>query len=123
MEMQYLSEARQEQLKPIMEVWKEHRRELAEADVMPIGDRPSGRSFTGFYISKGGEPKYMLVFREVTRERKGKFAVPGMDALDNCDDRFKVLAGNAKVEITGAEGEICVEFSKPRAYAFIKIDK
>ncbi len=115
MEMQYLSDERKTQLKKIMNVWKEHRVSLANADVMPIGDKPSGRSFTGFYISNKGKPEYLLLFREVTEENSTMIKCPVKSA------NIEILATNSHAEVEINNGFINAKFSKPRSYAFIKI--
>ncbi|MBQ9116973.1 MAG: glycoside hydrolase family 97 catalytic domain-containing protein, partial [Clostridia bacterium] len=66
MEMQFLSNDRRKQLDKIMPVWKECRNAIAECDVLPIGDKPNGRAFCGFYLSRNGRPEYLLLFRQLT---------------------------------------------------------
>lgn len=114
-EMQFLPQARREELRPIMKVWKEHRSELANADVCPIGEKPSGRSFTGFYISKQGKPKYLLLFREVTEHDSAciKAHVPATEA--------RLLISNADTQVNVLNGEIHAKLAKPRAYAFFEL--
>lgn len=111
-EMQYLPQARREQLAPIMKIWKKHREALAGADVLPIGEKPSGRSFTGFYVSEQGAPKYLLIFREVTDRSSEciKAPVPKTDA--------RLLSSNADAQVEISDGEIRIALSKPRSYAF-----
>ena len=115
MEMQFLSDERRQQLKVIMDVWKNHRNILANADVMPIGDKPNGRSFTGFYISVDEKPEYLLLFREVTDDSCAVLKCPINSA------NAEVLISNADVNIKIDNGFIYAEFSKSRSYAFIKL--
>lgn len=115
MEMQFLSDERKAQLKDIMDVWKKHRDILANADIMPIGDKPNGRSFTGFYISTNQEPQYLLLFREVTDNNSTVIKCPVKSA------NTEVLVSNADVNIKLNNGLIYAEFSKQRSYAFIKL--
>ncbi|MBR2353083.1 MAG: alpha-galactosidase [Clostridia bacterium] len=114
MELQFLGEKRRRELAPLLSVWKEHREALAKADIMPIGERPSGRSFTGFYVSSG-EDRYLLLFREVTDENCGSFKLPIRAG------KAETLASNADVTVTVKDGFAVATFSKPRSYAFIKI--
>ncbi len=116
MEMQFLPQSRRQKLKYIMDIWKEHRAELAKADVKPIGDKPSGRSFTGFYISKDSKPQYLLLFREVTEQA---------DTVIKCSGIYgnaEILASNADVNVEINNSCIYASFSKPRSYAFIKLN-
>ena len=115
MEMQSLPEERRAELTPLMKVWKEHRAALAKADVMPIGEKPSGRSNTGFYISKDGEPQYLLLFREVNECDSAIFTIPAKNA------EAEVLYSNADVKVKIEDGVVSAKFSKPRAYAFVKL--
>ena len=116
MEMQFLSSERRSQLVPLIKVWKEHRRTLAKADIMPIGEIPSGRSNTGFYVSANGKPEYLLLFREANDSEIAKFTLP----VEKAD--AKVLYSNADVSLTIEKGVATAKFSKPRAYAFIKLN-
>ena len=115
MEMQFLPKERRVQMAPIMTAWKEHREDLAKADVAPIGQKPTGRSFSGFYISKDGKPEYLLLFREVTKNDTGEFELP----IDSA--KAEVLCSNADVKIKIKDGKAVATFSKPRAYAFVKL--
>ena len=116
MEMQFLSSERRSQLVPLMKVWKEHRQTLAKADVMPIGEIPSGRSNTGFYVSLNGKPEYLLLFREANDIENAKFTLP----VEKAD--ATVLYSNADVSLTVENGVATAKFSKPRAYAFVKLN-
>jgi alpha-galactosidase len=114
LELQSLPEKRREELKTIMSVWKEHRSALASADIMPIGERPSGRSFTGFYAENKGND-YLLVFREVTDADTCVFRVPVVKG------ECQILASNGDVDIKVDNGAVTATFAKPRCYAFVKL--
>jgi len=115
MEMQFLSAERRAQLAPLMKVWKEHRAILAKADVAPIGKKPTGRSFTGFYVSTDGKPEYLLLFREMNDKETGTFELPIESA------QTEILCSNADVSVTVENGVARATFSKPHAYAFVKL--
>lgn len=114
MEMQFLSAERKEQLKRIIPVWKEHRGAMAQADVMPIGQKPSGRSLTGFLI-RGEEKTYLLAFREVTEEAEMVISVPGFHG------GAEILAENGRAEISAEGKTLRIRFSAPRTYAFLEL--
>lgn len=116
MEMQFLPEARRERLKYVMDIWKQHRSVLSKADVKPIGDKPSGRSFTGFYVSRDNKPEYLLLFREVTEESETVIKCPGVYG------NTEILASNTNVTVEIKNGCIHAAFSKPRSYAFVKLN-
>ena len=115
MELQFLPQKRIDELKRIMPVWKSLKEEFSKCDVMPIGDLPCGRSFTGFLISDEKSPKYLLLFREVTEDSKTVIKAP----VKKCD--ASVLVSNADVNVNVNDGFVEVDFSKPRAYALIKL--
>ena len=114
MEMQFLSENSTDKLKKIIAFWKENREIFSECDASPIGERPSGKSFTGFFMKhEGGE--YALVFREATDKSIGIFTVPS-DAKN-----AKALISNAEIKSEISDGILKVDFSSPRSYALIKL--
>lgn len=117
MELQFLSADRRSQLKNIFSVWKEHRSVLAKADVAPIGEKPTGSGFTGFYVSLEGKPEYLLIFRETTESTKTVMASPIKEA------DTQILASNTDVFVKIKDGLIYAEFKKPRSYAFVKLSE
>lgn len=116
MEMQFLSERRIAELKPIMGVWREHRDRIAELDVVPIGDKPSGRSFTGFAVMNGTRAEYLLLFREVTDSDTGIIKAP-----ITAKDKAELLASNSKGGIKLRDGSIELTLDSPRSYVFMHI--
>jgi len=115
MEMQFLSEPRKREIENILPVWKSLRPFLANADVKPIGDKPSGRSFTGFEISDGNRAKYLLLFREVTDSDHACILT------DTVCAEAAVLASNTDAWVRVFDGHIEISLAKPRAYAFIEL--
>ena len=113
--MQFLSDENTEKLKNIISIFKKYRSVFSEGDVSPIGEKPSGRSFTGFMI-KHNDDEYMLVFREVTEKESGIFFVPSEKTS------IEILYTNTEVSAKIDEGILKVNFSKPRAYALIKLN-
>ena len=114
MELQFLPENRRQELKPIMKVWKDIREDIAASDISPIGERPTGRSFTGFKI-KGKERSYLLLFREVTEKDSYEF-----DLGENVEV-VNTLISNTEISARASDGHIDVRFAEPRAYALIEV--
>lgn len=115
MEMQFLSEERRAELARILPVWKEHRGTLSAADVMPIGEKPSGASFPGFLVCADGAARYLVLFRENTDRPETVIPAPVRAA------EATVLASNADVSIAVEDGFIRARFTKEHAYAFVQI--
>lgn len=116
MEMQFLSDKRRTQLDKIMPVWKQHRSNIATCDVQPIGDKPNGRDFCGFYLSHEGKPEYLLIFRQLTSKDNFSISVP----TNNCDSEILVSNANCKIKIEN--GTAYGVLGKQRSYAFIKLN-
>jgi alpha-galactosidase len=115
MEMQFLSKERRCEIENIIPTWKSLRPFLANADVKPIGDKPSGRSFTGFDISDCSKVKYLLLFREVTD------CDHACMMTDTANAEAKVLASNTQAWVRVLDGCTEVHLAKPRAYALIEL--
>ena len=113
--MQFLSEERRREIEKILPIWKSLRPVLANADVRPIGDKPSGRSFTGFEISGDGRVKYLLLFREVT-ENESTVIKTSTEAAET-----KILASNTDAKISVKDGYTEISLSKPRSYALVEL--
>ena len=114
MEMQFLSKDRIKELKPIISVYKSLRDDLVNADVCPILDKPTGRSFTGFKISVDNKVKYLLLFREVTLTDT---VVASVDFSGDAN----VIISNVGVDVKIADGVLRAKFAKERAYALIEV--
>jgi alpha-galactosidase len=115
MEMQFLSKEHRREIENIFPTWKSLRPFLANADVKPIGNKPSGRSFTGFEISDGSKVKYLLLFREVTD------CDHACMMTDTANAEVKVLASNTQAWVRVLDGCTEVRLAKPRAYALIEL--
>jgi len=113
LEVQFLSDERKKELSRIMPVWKTVRDEIALCDIQPIGECPTGRSFTGFFAC--GEKCYAVVFRELTENDSFTYT------LNREFTSAEVLAGNCEVTATPASNGISVTFSHKNAYALISL--
>lgn len=116
MEMQFLSAEQQETLVPLIQIWQQCRADFVGKDVLPIGDLPNGRAFSGFVVNEGGRATYLLLFREVTVEDTVTFRAPVKTG-----SRAVVLSSNGDVSLTVEDGAVRATFSSPRCYAFIKL--
>ena len=114
MEMQFLTDENSEKLKYMISIFKKYSNLFSKGDIAPIGEVPSGRSFTGFFIRHGGE-EYALVFREATEKDTGIFFVSSEKT------NAEVICSNAEVSICMDVDMLKVNFSKQRAFAFVKL--
>ena len=115
MELQNLSEERRKELKRILPIWSELKEVLGKADIEPFGDKPSGRSHTGFIIRDNEKAKYLLLFREDTKCPKAKFKA------EIGEKEITILASNGNFTVEIEDGEISFSSDKPRSYALIKL--
>ena len=114
METQFLSETNRKKLSETVAFWKNYRGVFSRSDIMPIGEMPSGRSFTGFYINGEGE-RYALIFREAAEDDTGVFSLP-------CGgEKAEVLLSNGEVSAELEGRWLKAKFSKRRSYAFIRM--
>lgn len=65
----YSQKARDE-IRPLLEIYKEHRKNMFKGYVFPIGDKPDDRSWTGFQChNPGTSTGYLLIFRELNNKQ------------------------------------------------------
>ena len=114
MEMQFLTDENSEKLRAMIAVFKQYATVFSEGDVAPIGQIPSGRSFTCFFIRYGGE-EYALVFREAAEKDTGRYSVTSDKT------KAEVICSNADVTAYMDEDLLKVGFSKQRAFALIRL--
>ncbi len=115
MELQHLSDRRKAELAPLMKIWREIRCDFADADIIPIGDEPTGRSFTGFHIKRPHGKSYVLLLREVNGISTHDYKIDTDAATVN------VLISNTDADVQLKNGILHAEFSKDRAYILAEI--
>ncbi len=117
MELQFLPDEKREALARIMAVWQPLREKLADADVEPIGEKPSGRSFTGFWIRCKDGTSYLLAFREVTAKDACTMVLP-------CDGAAagELLISNTDTDCRIENGTAYITFGKARAYGLWRVE-
>jgi len=114
MELQFLSEENTRRLQGLLDLWKKHRVIFSRGDVQPIGECPSGRSFTGFHIRYHDE-EYALLFREVTQKQSAAFL------LESDAKTAEIIVSNTDLSVTLSDGVLKADFSSPRSYAFLRL--
>lgn len=69
-EIQNLDPATVAAWKPLVSAWKRERDAMADCNVLPVGSRPDGVSWTGFVFTPraDGKPGYGLFFRELSAD-------------------------------------------------------
>lgn len=117
-EMQNLTDEDKVVLKKIMDVYKGVREDIANAYIMPIGNRPDGANFTGFNAELNGYG-YLLLFRGLTKEDSYTFNNLSLQDSNNLEIIYKSCDANA--EING--NSVTFTAKSPRSFALIKYSK
>ncbi len=99
----------------LVSLWKRHRDAIHTGHILPIGDEPSGRSWTGFAsVSPAGEG-FAVVLRE--QNDQTAWTLPHSQIARSINGAT-MLRGNGRVSIEG--GELKIELPTPLSYAFIQ---
>lgn len=118
MEMSHLEKKDAMKLKEIIEVWHRHSKAFIDADICPIGQMPSGQSFTGFNIKQSKNEGYLLLFREVSKNVAFDYVIPQFDGKEY---DFEVIKSNGDIELLQQKGGVLnVKIEQPRTYALVK---
>ena len=103
---------------PLLAVWKQHRKNFCDADIVPIGEKPSGRSITGFAVESNDNVDYLLLFRETTDREGAIISVPELK-----DGEVEILASNCEAQVKALDGAVQVKLSQPRGYVLAAVKK
>ena len=100
----------------LLRAWYKIAPDFHSGSIFPIGEEPSGRSWTGFQSIKDAKHGYLLIYRESTDKARGriKTCFPGRRWV-----RLKSVLGNGKSRLVrvDADGFIKVRLSEPNSFA------
>ncbi|MEM9420827.1 MAG: hypothetical protein AAGA25_17510, partial [Planctomycetota bacterium] len=117
-EVSNLPEDYSAELEPLVRVWREHRSELADCSIIPIGDEPSGRSWTGFLaVDEQAVPRYLLCLKEFAESEDHFYQLPV-----ELSKQSKLTMLHGRGSATVREGGVAVEIDQTPGYLFIQID-
>lgn len=100
---------------PLVEIWKRHRDNMLTGQIVPIGEAPSGVSWTGFISKAKDDSVYILVFRELNDQRTYEFSSPLIEPRYSAKSLF-----NAAHTVV-LDGKIEVTLEKPLSFTFIRL--
>jgi alpha-galactosidase len=105
---------------PLIAVWKEHRDAIFSGTIYPIGDAPSGASWTGFIsLLPDRSAAYLLLFRELTVSSVWSKRLPFLpNPLGYKDAEF--LAGSGRATVSDDQ-TIVAEIEDPRRFLFARL--
>lgn len=106
------------QAAPLIRAWKKEREAIFSGDIIPIGKRPDGHTWTGFAsISKDRQSARLVVFRELNEEDEWTCEIPLFDAQSAS---VTILGGQG--EAGYKDGELKVELDDKLGYLFLKVE-
>ena len=100
----------------LLKQWYTLAPEIHKGAILPIGDEPSGRSWTGFQSIDDDKHGYLIVYRELTPDASGllKTWLPAGAKI-----KCKALMGSGKDFTTKADtdGRIKINLRQPNSFA------
>lgn len=100
---------------PLIDIWKKHRTAIHQGDIIPIGQVPDGKSWTGLCsIAHDRKSGYAVIFREVNDQTEATFEIPLIKSIDD----IEVLHGDGDVSFK--DGKIHVSLAQPRSFIFVR---
>ena len=103
---------------PLVRAYRDIQAGLHAGDILPIGDEPSGRGWTGFQSIKNSAGKkegYFLVFRELNQQPEADIATwlpPGRDV------ELMAVLGHGKSFKAATDGDGRLAFRLPEGHSF-----
>ena len=100
----------------LVDTYREHQAAFHQGVILPVGDEPSGRSWTGFQSIGGPEEGYLLIFREDSDQKQHDLATW---LEPNAQIMLTDLSSGAEQQVeTGANGALSVELPQPNSFVF-----
>ena len=118
---QLLQPKERDELRKIIKVYKDSRKEIFESYVFPIGTEPNNASWTGFQVYHPEENSgYLMVFRELHNpEKNGKIK---LRFIQNKKIRIIDLENNSVQTTQCKNGVLNLVIDRPAGYRFLKYE-
>jgi alpha-galactosidase len=95
-------------------IYRQHQAQIHAGRILPVGEEPSGTSWTGFQTLRDGEG-YIIVYRE--RNQRPEAGLRLWD-LAGKEVRFTAIAGQGGDFTTIADADGLVQFALPASFTF-----
>lgn len=106
-------------IKPLVEVYKSVSHDFHSGTILPVGDEPSGRSWTGFQSVTSDNEGYLLLYRE--DNDKSSAMVPTWLPEGKKVSLVPVLGNGKKYKAkVGADGTLPVTIDRPNDFVMYK---
>lgn len=101
----------------IIAIYKPYARELFESRVIPVGQSPNGRHFSGYVCrSADGSAGHLLLFREQTEQAEYAFRLP--ETLKQAE--LSVIYQSAPAEFSCEGPYIRVSYTRPLSFVWLR---
>lgn len=118
----FLTKSQREQTKQLLAVYKQHREQLFNAYVFPIGEEPNGKSIAGFqwFDPKNPNQMYLLLFKErLNTQKQTQLKVNFLQKRKNW--RVENLLNKTGQNIQIEQGVAKVSFENSGEIAFVRL--
>ncbi|TRX55520.1 hypothetical protein FNH22_17945 [Fulvivirga sp. M361] len=117
----YSSEAK-DQIRPLIATYKEHREEMYDSYVFPIGNEPDNASWTGFqWYNPQKNIGYLMIFRELNNiNAKNQIALRFVK--NRMVKLLDIQSGEKMIENIGPQGGLNVEIENPAGFLFLQYE-
>lgn len=106
-------------IKPLVDAYRSVQHDLHSGTILPIGDEPSGRSWTGFQSLTTPDTGYLLIYREDTPESNGVIETWMPEGSEV--SLVPVLGHGKKMTLTtGRKGCLNITLDSPNDFAMYK---
>lgn len=117
MEVCHLPAQDAERISGLVRIWRQHRDALYRGDVLPVGEEPDGRSFTGFRVT-AEDGDYLILLREFTESDRVSLPLctpPGTGVrilASSPGGEIALIPGRAEIRIPDAPGWLFAKLEK-----------
>lgn len=120
-ETHFYAEKAKAQIKPILAVYKKHRKEMYAGYVFPIGDEPDNKSWTGFQnYNPDTKTGFLTIFRELNNKENEKNI--SLNFLKGEKIKLQNLLTEETKTIQLNQNEITFAIEKPAGFQFFKYE-
>ncbi|MBN1257542.1 MAG: hypothetical protein JXA52_07535 [Planctomycetes bacterium] len=120
MEVANLEGSDRQKLSKLLHAYRPHQEAILCGRVYPLGEEPSGRSWTGFQSVTGFGEGYLIIFRELTARPLGEFILHGV--TPGATLKIEKIAGASRFKKLKVDKDSTVRISLPGecSYALLK---
>lgn len=102
-------------LSPVVEKYKEVMAEIHQGTILPVGEEPSGKSWTGFQSIINNNNGYLIVYREFNENENGEVQ---LYLPENKEINFKSILGTGKDFRSKPDNCGNIQFSIPDKFGY-----